>query len=159
MVGPLGRLPRSNCAASLGAHRIRPGEAVSSVMSRQDRRFAEVIKVGTRWTKVDARIVECFRAWEEPPGAAHPWFEVVADIKTPTGEVERVGSRQRLNTLTHHWREPEPGEVVPARWDAAHRVLRLDLGGDPRYDEKLIKALGMTRDASLGPPPAGGGPA
>ena len=109
---------------------------------------------GTRWIKVDAIIVECFRAWEESPGAAHPWFEIVADIKTPTGTVERVTSRQKLSTVTHHWREPDPGDVVTAKWDPAHRELRLDLGRDPRYDEKLIKEMGRTLDAykAYGPP-------
>jgi hypothetical protein len=115
---------------------------------------------GTRWIKVDAKVVECFRAWEEPPGAAHPWFEIVADIKTPAGAVERVSTRQKLQTLTHHWRAPDPGDVVPAKWDPAHRELRLDLGGDPRYDEKLIKALARTGDAPWpGPPGGSGGPA
>jgi hypothetical protein len=41
---------------------------------------------GTRWIKVDATIVECFRAWEESRGAAQPWFEIVADIKTRPGQ-------------------------------------------------------------------------
>jgi hypothetical protein len=113
---------------------------------------------GTRWTKVDATIVECFRAWEEPPEAAYPLFEIVADIKTPAGEVERVSSQQKLNTRTHHWRAPEPGEVVPARWDRAHRTLRLDLGGDPRYDERVIRAAGRTLPAPPSPPGIGGGP-
>jgi hypothetical protein len=116
----------------------------------------------TRWIKVDATIVECFRAWEEPLRNAHPRFEIVADIKTPTGEVERVSSQQKLNTRTHRWRAPDPGDVVPARWDPAHRKLRLDLRGDPRYDEKLIGALGRTRQASSGsglqPPGTSGGP-
>lgn len=117
---------------------------------------------GTRWIKVEATIVECFRAWGEPLRSAHPWFEIVADIKTmPAGEVERVSSQQKLNTRTHHWRAPDPGEVVPARWDPAHRTLRLDLRGDPRYDEKLIRALGRTREASaesgLHPPGTSGG--
>jgi hypothetical protein len=108
---------------------------------------------GTRWIKVDATIVECFRAWEEPPGAAHPWFEIVADMKAPTGTVERVTSRQKLNTVTHHWRAPDPGDVVSAKWDPARRELRLDLGRDPRYNEKLIKAMGRTLDAQgYGPP-------
>ena len=57
---------------------------------------------GTRWIKVDATIVECFRAWGSPE-ARHPVFEIVADIKTPSGQVERVSSQQKLNTLTHHW--------------------------------------------------------
>jgi hypothetical protein len=96
---------------------------------------------GSRWIKVDATIVECFRAWGEPPRSAHPWYEIVADIKTAAGEVERVSSQQRLNSRIHHWRPPDPGDVVSARWDPEHRKLRLDLGGDPRYDEKLIKAL------------------
>lgn len=89
--------------------------------------------------------------------AVHPWFEIVADIKTSTGEVERVTSQQKLNSRTHHWRPPDPGDVVPARWDSRRRELRLELGGDPRYDEKLIKALGRT---SHPPPPSifGGGP-
>jgi hypothetical protein len=114
--------------------------------------------VHNRWTKIDARIVECFRAWDEPLGAAHPWFEIVADIETSPGKVERVGARQKLSTHIHHWHAPDPGDVVPARWDGAHRVLRLDLSGDPRYDEKLIKALARTRAASPGPPGIGGGP-
>ena len=115
---------------------------------------------GTRWIKVDATVVECFRAWEEPPGAAHPWFEIVADIRTPTGTVERVTSRQKLNTVTHHWRAPDPGDVVAAKWDPAHRELRLDLGRDPRYDEKVIKEMGRTRYAQgYGPPGPGGGTA
>ena len=109
---------------------------------------------GTRWIKVKATIVECFPAWGERPAAAHPWFEIVADIKTPNGTVERVTSRQKLNTVTHHWREPDPGDVVTAKWDPAHRELRLDLGRDPRYDEKLIKEMGRTLDAykAYGPP-------
>ena len=108
--------------------------------------------LGTRWIKVEARIVECFRASEEGPAAAHPWYEIVADIKTPAGKVERVSSKQKLNTLTHHWRAPDPGVVVSARWDHAHRELRLDLRRDPRYDERLIRALGRTRDAPPGAP-------
>ncbi len=112
---------------------------------------------GSRWVKVDATIVECFRAWSEPPRAAHPWFEIVADVKTPSGTVHRVSSRQRLNTRTHRWRPPDPGQVVPARWDPAQHALRLDLGGDPRYDEKLIRALGRTRDAPTWSPTVGGG--
>ena len=114
--------------------------------------------MGTRWIKVDAKIIECFRAWEEPAAAAHPWFEIVAEIKTAAGEVERVEARQRLYTRTHHWRAPDPGDVVPARWNRAQRKLQLDLGGDPRYDERLIKRLGRTR-AAIGhvPPGPGGG--
>jgi hypothetical protein len=71
---------------------------------------------GTRWIKLDAMIVECFRATESPR-AAHPWFEIVADIKTAAGTVARISSQQKLNSLTHHWRPPDPGDVVPARWD------------------------------------------
>jgi hypothetical protein len=111
--------------------------------------------VGTRWVKVEATIVECFRAWEEPVRSAHPWFQVVADINTPAGKVERVTWQQKLSTRTHHWRAPDPGDIVPARWDPEHRTLRLDLDGDPRYDEKLIKKLGRTRDASSWPPTGG----
>jgi hypothetical protein len=108
--------------------------------------------VGTRWVRVEATIVECFRAWEEPASSGHPRFEVVADIKTEAGEVQRVSSQQTLNTRRHHWRPPDPGDIVPARWDPEHRTLSLDLDGDPRYDEKLIKKLGRTRDASSWPP-------
>jgi hypothetical protein len=114
---------------------------------------------GTRWIEVDATIVECFREWQEPARSTHPWFEIVADIKTSTGEVERVTSRQRLNTLTHHWRAPDPGDVVPALWDPVQRKLRLELGRDPRYDERVIKALGRTRSPPPGPPSGAGGPA
>lgn len=103
----------------------------------------------TSWIAIDATIVECYRAWGEPLQAAHPWFEIVADIKTEGGNVERVSSRQRLDTYTHHWRAPDPGQVVPARWDPTHRTLRLELGGDVRYDKKVIKALGRTRDAGF----------
>jgi hypothetical protein len=85
-------------------------------------------------------------------------FEIVADIRTPSGQVERVSAQQRLHTLTHHWRAPEPGEVVSANWDPAGRKLRLELGRDARYNEKLIKAFGRTRDGSSGPPGIGGGP-
>jgi hypothetical protein len=101
---------------------------------------------GTRWIKVDATIVECFRAWEESWRAAHPWFEIVADIKTEPGNCERVSSRQKLDTYTRHWRAPDPGETVPAKWDGAHRVLLLELGGDARYDKKVIKRLGRIRE-------------
>ena len=107
---------------------------------------------GTRWIKVEATIVECFRAWGEPWNATHPWFEIVADIETPDGAVERVTVQQRLNSRTHRWRPPDPGDVVCARWDPDHRQTRLDLGGDPRYDERLIRALGRTRDAPTWPP-------
>ena len=116
----------------------------------------------TRWIKVDATIVECFRAWGEPAEAPHPLFEIVVDIKTPSGQVERVSSQQRLHTLTHRWRPPEPGDVVSASWDRAGRNLRPDLSRDPRYNEKLIKALGRTRDAGAshpGPTGLGGGTA
>ena len=113
---------------------------------------------GTRWIKVEATIVECFRAWGEPPRSPNPLYEIVADIKSPAGEVQQLSSQQRLSTRTHRWRPPDPGEVVPARWDPAHRRLRLDLGGDPRYDEKLIKALGRTRDAPTWPPAGSGAP-
>jgi hypothetical protein len=88
--------------------------------------------------------VECFRACEEPPQAAHPWFEIVADIGSGAGGSERVSSRQRLNTTGHHWRAPEPGDTVPARWNVAHRTLQLDLGGDVRYDENVLRSLGRT---------------
>ena len=105
-----------------------------------------------RWIKVDATIVECFRAWGEPWRAAHPWFEIVADIEPEPGAVERVSSRQRLNTHTHDWRAPDPGDTVRAKWDAAHRTLRLELGGDARYDLKVIKRLGRNREPpSWGP--------
>ena len=115
----------------------------------------------TRWIKVDATIVECFRAWDEPPDARHPLFEIIADIKTPSGRVERVSSQQRLHTHTHHWRAPEPGAVVAVSWAPASGELRLNLGRDARYNEKLIKALGRTRDAPWAGPPGvgGGGPA
>jgi hypothetical protein len=118
-----------------------------------------MIMPGTRWINVDATIVECFRAWGEPPRSANPLYEIVADIKSPAGELESVSSQQRLKTRTHRWRAPDPGDVVPARWDPSHRELRLDLGGDPRYDEKLIKKLGRTLDGSPGSkyPPVGGG--
>jgi hypothetical protein len=82
---------------------------------------SEGLMPGSRWIKVDATIVECFREWREPARSAHPWFEIVAGIKTSTGEVERVTSRQRLNTLTHHWRAPDPGDVVPALWNPAQQ--------------------------------------
>jgi hypothetical protein len=101
---------------------------------------------GTRWIAVDATIVECYRAWGEPWRAAHPWFEIVAHIKTGAGNVERVSSRQRLSTYTHHWHAPDPGDIVPANWDPVHHRLRLDLRGDPRYDKKVIKRLGRTRE-------------
>ena len=117
---------------------------------------------GTRWIKIDATIVECFRAWGESSETRHPVFEIVADIKTPSGQVERVSSQQKLHTLTHHWRPPEPGDVVSASWDPAGRKLRLDLGRDARYNEKLIQALGRTRDAGAshpGPTGLGGGTA
>jgi hypothetical protein len=112
---------------------------------------------GTGWTKVDATIVECFRAWGESLRAAHPSFEIVADIKTAAGEVERVNSQQRLDTYTHQWRAPDPGDIVPARWDPAQRRLELDLRGDPRYDKKVIKRLGRTREAPSWPPTGVGG--
>lgn len=117
---------------------------------------------GTRWISVDATIVECFRAWGESSETRHPLFEIVADIKTPSGQVERVSSQQKLHTLTHHWRPPEPGDVVSASWDPAGRKLRLDLGRDARYNEKLIQAVGRTRDAGAshpGPTGLGGGTA
>jgi hypothetical protein len=117
---------------------------------------------GTRWIRVDATIVECFRAWGESPEARHPLFEVVADINPSSGQVERVSSQQKLHTRTHNWRPPEPGDVVSASWDPAGRNLRLDLGRDARYNEKLIKALARTRDAGTshpGPTGLGGGTA
>jgi hypothetical protein len=77
---------------------------------------------GTRWIKVDATIVECFRAWREQPTNPHPSYEIVADIKAPAGEVERVSSQQKLRTVAHHWRPPNPGDVVHARWTRASRV-------------------------------------
>ncbi len=107
---------------------------------------------GSRWIKVDATIVECFRAWDEPLRAPHPRFEIVAEIKIRGAGVERITARQKLNGRTHHWRAPDPGEVVPARWDPEQRQLRLDLAGDPRYDERVIKALGRTRDVPTWPP-------
>lgn len=107
---------------------------------------------GTRWITVDATIVECFRAWGEPLTTPRPWFEVVADIETGADGAERVTFHQRLNTLTHHWRSPDPGDVVRAKWDPAHHALRLDLGGDLRYDERLIRAIGRTREAPSWPP-------
>ena len=116
--------------------------------------------LGTRWIKVEARIIECFRAWGEPPRSANPLYEIVADIKPPDGERQHVSSRQRLKTRTHRWRAPDPGDVVPAHWDPAHQKLRLDLDGDPRYDERVIKKLGRTREAlggQQGPPPPGVG--
>jgi hypothetical protein len=110
-----------------------------------------------RWIKVEATIVECFRAWDESERSARPWFEIVADIKTSTGGVERVTSRQKLNTRAHRWRAPDPGDVVPASWDPGRRSLRLDLGGDGRYDERLIKAHLRTREAPTWPPAGFGG--
>jgi hypothetical protein len=115
---------------------------------------------GNRWIKVEATIVECFRAWGEAPQSANPLYEIVAEIMSPGGDVEHVSSQQRLTTRTHRWRPPDPGEVVRAQWDPAHRRLRLDLGGDPRYDEKLIERVGRTRDAPTWPAvgPIGWGP-
>jgi hypothetical protein len=110
---------------------------------------------GTRWIKVDATIVECFRAWGEPWRAAHPWFEIVADLKTAAGPVERITWQQRLDTYTHHWRAPDPGDIVPANWDPVHKRLRLNLRKDPRYDKKLIKQLGRTREGPTFPPISG----
>jgi hypothetical protein len=104
-----------------------------------------------RWIKVDATIIECFRAWDEPLRAAHPRYEIVVDITTLAGTVERVTAEQKLNTATRHWRPPDPGDVVPARWDPARHKLRLALRGDPRYDERLIKAIGRTRHATTWP--------
>jgi hypothetical protein len=105
----------------------------------------------SRWIKVDARIVECFRAWGEAPGSVNPLYEIVVDIKTPAGTTERVSTlQQRLISHTHRWRPPDPGELVRVKWDPPRRALRLDLGGDPRYDEKLIRALGRTRDVPAG---------
>jgi hypothetical protein len=111
----------------------------------------------TRWIKVEATIVECFRAWEEPATSSHPSFQIIADIKTANGEVQRVSSQQRLDTRTHHWRAPDPGDVVQARWDPEHRKLRLDLRGDLRYDERRITAAGRTREAPTWPPTGIGG--
>src|ERR1700738_3786764 len=113
--------------------------------------------LGTSWIKVDATIVECFRAWEEPTRSAHPWSEIVADLKSPIGKVQRVSSRQKLNSRTHRWRPPDPGDVVPASWEPEHGKLRPALGCDSRYDEKLIKKLGRTRDAANWPITGGGG--
>jgi hypothetical protein len=107
---------------------------------------------GTRWIKLDATIVECFRARGEPRTATHPWFEIVADIEISGVGVERVSSQQRLTGRTHRWRPPDPGDVVTARWEPGRGQLRLDLSGDPRYDERVIKALGRTRDAPTWPP-------
>jgi hypothetical protein len=110
-----------------------------------------------RWIKVEATIVECFRAWEEPPSNTHPWFQIVADIRTPSGQAERVSSQQKLNTRTRHWRAPNPGDLVHARWDPVQRELRLLLRGDIRYDEKLIRAAGRTREPPTWPPTGVGG--
>jgi hypothetical protein len=113
----------------------------------------------TRRITVDATIVECFRAWEEPWRTPHPWFEIVADLKTPAGEVERITWRQRLDTYTHHWSAPDPGDVVPINWDPVHGRTQLDLRRDPRYDRKVIKRLGRTREGPTYPPHPGiGGP-
>lgn len=115
---------------------------------------------GTRWIKVDATIVECSRQWGESPKTRDQLFEIVADIRLPSSQVVRVSSQQKLRTVTHRWRPPEPGDVVSALWDPGSRTLRLDLGRDARYNEKLIKALGRTRDASFpGPTGLGGGTA
>jgi hypothetical protein len=46
---------------------------------------------------------------------------------------------------------------VPASWDPGRRSLRLDLGGDGRYDERLIKAHLRTREAPTWPPAGFGG--
>src|SRR5689334_5622592 len=108
--------------------------------------------MSARWINVDATIVECFRAWDEPPGSAHPWFEIVADIETHGGAVERVSSHQRLNTIAHRWRAPDPGDVVGAQWDPAQRRLRLALSGDPRYDERLMRVVARPREAPTWPP-------
>jgi hypothetical protein len=98
-----------------------------------------------RWIKVEATIIECFRAWGEPLGKPHPRYEIVADIKAPDGGVERVTSHQKLSGLRYRWRAPDPGEVVAASWDPGQNKLRLDLRRDPRYDEKLIRAIDRRR--------------
>jgi hypothetical protein len=108
------------------------------------------------WIKVEARIIECFRAWDEPPRKPHPWYEIVADIRTPSGDVQRVTSHQKLSGLRYRWRAPDPGEVVAASWDPQQDKIRLELRGDPRYDEKLIRAIGRTRDAMPPSGPTGG---
>ena len=106
---------------------------------------------GSRWVSVEATIIECFRTWGEPPSNARPWFEIVADVTTPAGTIERVSSRQKLDTLTHQWRAPKPGEIVPARFNPARGKLRLELGGDPRYDERRRKAIERKHSSSPAP--------
>lgn len=106
---------------------------------------------GRGWTKVDATIVECFRSWQEPLTSANPWFEIVADIETPAGEVRRVCDQQKLTGLTHQWHAPDPGDVVAANWDPARERLRLELDGDARYDHKVIRALWRVREARRSP--------
>ena len=87
----------------------------------------------------------------------HPSFEIVADIKTSDGKVERVSSQQKLDTYTHHWRAPDPGDIVPVRWDPTQRRLRLDLRGDPRYDKKSDQAAWEDPRTPSWPPTGVGG--
>jgi hypothetical protein len=83
------------CSAGLGANRLLSWSGdVASLTPPVGHGVEGVIMAGTRWIKVDATIVECFRAWEEPLRSAHPRFEIVADITTPSGDVERVSSQQ-----------------------------------------------------------------
>jgi hypothetical protein len=110
---------------------------------------------GTRRIKVDVTIVECLRASGVPSRAAHPWFEIVADLKTEADEVKRISWQQRLNTYTQHWQAPDPGDTVPATWDPVQNQLRLNLRRDPRYDKRVIKQLGRTREGPTCPPAPG----
>ena len=105
--------------------------------------------LSARWITVEAKIVECAPTSELETG--HPWFEIVADVTIPAGTIERVSSRQKLDTLTHQWRAPKPGEIVPARFNPARGKLRLELGGDPRYDERRRKAIERKQSSSSAP--------
>jgi hypothetical protein len=91
-----------------------------------------------RWISVEATIVECGLPPRQAP-PRHGWpLDIVADIKLPDGQVERVRFFHQFRTRIHHWRPLDPGEVVPAEWSPELRAARLKLGSDPRYDQKLI---------------------
>jgi hypothetical protein len=95
-------------------------------------------------------IVDCQTSFGGPQDT--PRSEIVVDVQTPEGPVERVSFKQQLNGAGYL--TPDAGAVVTVKWNPKNHQARLDLRGDPRYDYDLVKRQQKTRlDAEKNAPP------
>lgn len=101
-------------------------------------------------------IVDCQTHFRGPQDG--PRSEVIVDVQTGDGQVERVSFKQQLNNAGYL--TPSAGDVVTVKWNAKRHRARLDLRGDPRFDYDLVKKgerakLDAEKEAPPGTPPGG----